>query len=90
MIFHVFVNMGPNGSENFETLFLFQIAAKTFQTCPEFLPKVLTKLHLIFLIFYKKKKSKTFQKLQIHHILLYGETQTSVIWKTNYGRAKRG
>ncbi len=34
--FFVFVNIGPNGSENFKTLHLQQIAAKSFQTCPEF------------------------------------------------------
>ena len=34
-IFFVFVNMGPNGSENFKTLLL-QIVAKCFETCPEF------------------------------------------------------
>ncbi len=28
--------MGPNGSENFKTLLLLQIAAKSFETCPEF------------------------------------------------------
>ncbi len=28
--------MGPYGSENFKTLLLLQIAAKRFQTCPEF------------------------------------------------------
>ncbi len=33
--FFVFVNMGHNGSENFETLLL-QIAVKRFQSCPEF------------------------------------------------------
>ncbi len=27
--------MGPNGSENFKTLLLLQIAAKSFETCPE-------------------------------------------------------
>ncbi len=32
----VFVNMGPNGSENFKTLLLLQIAPQSFQTCPEF------------------------------------------------------
>ena len=31
-----FVNMGPKASENFKTLLLLQIAAKNFQTCPEF------------------------------------------------------
>ncbi len=35
-IFFVFVNIGPNGSENFKTLLLLQIAAKSFETCPEF------------------------------------------------------
>ncbi len=28
--------MGPNGSENFKTPPLLQIAAKSFETCPEF------------------------------------------------------
>ncbi len=28
--------MGPNGSENFKTLLLLQIATKSFETCPEF------------------------------------------------------
>ncbi len=28
--------MEPNGSENFKTLLLLQIAAKSFETCPEF------------------------------------------------------
>ncbi len=32
----IFVNMGPYGSENFKTLLLLQIAAKCFETCPEF------------------------------------------------------
>ena len=31
-----FINMGSNGSENFQTLLLLQITAKHFQTCPEF------------------------------------------------------
>ncbi len=34
--FFIFVNMGPYGSENFKTLLLLQIAAKRFETCPEF------------------------------------------------------
>ncbi len=33
--FFVFVNMGPYGSENFQTLLLLQIAAENFQTFPE-------------------------------------------------------
>ncbi len=37
-IFFVFVNMGPYGSENFKMLLLLQIAAKSFETCPEFSP----------------------------------------------------
>ena len=32
----VFVNMGHSGSENVKTLLLLQIAAKSFQTCPQF------------------------------------------------------
>ena len=28
--------MGPNGSENFKMLLVLQIAAKSFETCPEF------------------------------------------------------
>ena len=35
IIVFVFVNMGPNATENFKTL-LIQITAKSFQTCPEF------------------------------------------------------
>ncbi len=35
-IFFVFVNMGPYGIKNFKTLLLLQIAAKSFQTFPEF------------------------------------------------------
>ena len=31
----ILMNMGPNGSANFKTLLL-QIAAKSFETCPEF------------------------------------------------------
>ncbi len=38
-IFFVFVNMGPYGSENLKTLLLLQIAAKSFQTFPEFSPQ---------------------------------------------------
>ena len=34
--FFFFVNMGPHGSENFKTRPLLQIAAKRFQTFPEF------------------------------------------------------
>ncbi len=30
--------MGPNGSKNFKTLLLLQMAAKRFETCPEFPP----------------------------------------------------
>ena len=32
----VLINMGPNRSENFKTLLLLQVAAKSFETCPEF------------------------------------------------------
>ena len=35
-MFVVFVNMGPNGSEDFNTLLILQIADKFFHTCPEF------------------------------------------------------
>ncbi len=35
-IFFIFFNMGPYGSENFKMLLLLQIAAKRFETCPEF------------------------------------------------------
>ena len=35
-ILFFFVNMGSNGSENFKTLLLLQMAAKSFETCPEF------------------------------------------------------
>ena len=35
-IFFVYVNMGPNGRDNFKTLLLLQIAAKSFETCSEF------------------------------------------------------
>ncbi len=34
--FFLFLNMGPYGSENFKTLLLLQIVAKSFQTFPEF------------------------------------------------------
>ncbi len=34
--FFVFVNMGPNGSDDFKTLFLLQITVESFQTFPEF------------------------------------------------------
>ena len=36
--FILFVTMGPNRSENFKTLLLLQIAAKSFETCTEFPP----------------------------------------------------
>ncbi len=36
IFFFVLVNMGPYRSENFKTLFLLQIAAKSFQPFPEF------------------------------------------------------
>ncbi len=35
-IFFVFVNMGPYGSENFKTLLLLPLAAKSLETFPEF------------------------------------------------------
>ncbi len=35
-ILFILVNMGSNGSENFKRLLLLQIAAKSFETCPEF------------------------------------------------------
>ncbi len=35
-VFFVFVNMGSYGSENLKTLLLLQIAAKRFETFPEF------------------------------------------------------
>ena len=44
--------MGTNGSENFNTLLLLQVAAKSFQTCPKYFPpKGPQKLHGGFLIF---------------------------------------
>ncbi len=44
--------MGLYGSDNFKTLLLLQIAAKSFQTSLEiFLPAILTKLHSGFLKF---------------------------------------
>ncbi len=36
IICFVFVNIGPNGRKNFKTLLHLQIAAKNFETCPEF------------------------------------------------------
>ena len=36
IFFCVFVNMGPNRSENFKTLLLLQIAGESFQTFPDF------------------------------------------------------
>ena len=38
-IIFIFINMGPYGSENFKTILLPQIAAKSFETCPEFSSK---------------------------------------------------
>ncbi len=35
LFFFFFVNMGPYGSENFNTLLLLQIVAKSVQTFPE-------------------------------------------------------
>ncbi len=35
-MFFIFVIMGPNGSKNFKMLLLLQMAAKSFQTYPEF------------------------------------------------------
>ncbi len=35
-MFFVLANMRPNGTENFKTLPLLQIAAKSFQICPKF------------------------------------------------------
>ncbi len=50
IFFFVFVNIGPNASENFKTLL--QIAGKHFETCPEVSSQmVLIKLCLGFLKF---------------------------------------
>ncbi len=47
----VFVNMGPHGRENFKTLLLLQITAKSFKLLWIFPPLVLTKLRLEILKF---------------------------------------
>ena len=50
-IVFVFVNMGPYGSENFETPLLLQIAVEIFETFPEFFLTDLVKRRLGLLKF---------------------------------------
>ncbi len=73
-ILNFFVNMGPYRGENFKTLLLLQIAAKSFETCNEFSSQWSSQkyigdfwiLSFWFLIIF-------FRKFQIHHCSQYGE-----------------
>ena len=82
--------MVPNGRENFKTLLLQQIAAKRFETCPEFSSQwssqnfVWNFWNFEFLIF-----NDCFSKIQKFTIVPYGEIKNLSIWKTNDRRAKR-
>ncbi len=70
-ILFVFVNMGPNGSENFKTLLLLQIAAESFQIFLNFLANGHNKTMFgIFEIWNFRFLTIFFRKLQIHHCTL--------------------
>ncbi len=64
--------MRPNGSENFKLLLLLQMAAKSFETCPEFPPNGPHKITLgIFKILSFRFLTIYFRKFQIHHCSLW-------------------
>ncbi len=82
--------MGPNGSENFKTLLHLQIAAKRFETCPEFSSQWSSQTtwdfwNFEFSIFNDFSTNRT-----IVNIVAHGEIKkTSNIWKTSDRREKR-
>ncbi len=65
--------MGPNVSENFKTLLLLQIAAKSFETCPEYSSQWSSQNYLlgIFEILSLRFLMIFFRKFQIHNCSLW-------------------
>ncbi len=70
ILFFVFANMGPNGSENFKTLLL-QSATESFQTFPEFSSGPHKPTFGIFEILSLRFFTIFFRKFQIHHCSLW-------------------
>ncbi len=89
-IFILFVNVGPNGSKNYKTLLLLQIAAKRLETCLEFSAQWSSRNYfwvfrnfdflLIIIFFFKIANSPLYPRDKL---------KTSIIWKTSDRRTKR-
>ncbi len=80
--------MGPNSSENFKMILLLQIAAKSFQTCPESSFQRSSQKYIgDFWNFEFPIFKHCFRKFQINHYSLW--KKNSIIWKTSDLKAKR-
>ncbi len=81
--------MGHNGSENFKTLLLLHMTAKSFKLVLNIPPMVITKLCWGFLHFEIMIINDFAFKYFKFTIVPYGETQSSIIWKMSDLTAKR-
>ncbi len=80
--------MGPYESENFKTLLLLQITAKSFQTCPEFSSQWSSQNYVGIFETLSFRIFNDFCFLKISNSPME-KSKTSIIWTTSDRRAKR-